>query len=304
MRDSSVLIVGTGAMACLFAARLAPQAHVTMLGSWPEGLATLSRHGVRLEPEGAAAGVHVRATSEPGQCRDARLALVLVKSWQTGRAAAQLGACLAKDGVAVTLQNGLGNLEQLREVLGPERVALGTTTLGATLMGPGRVRAGGEGPVWLADHPRMAPLVALLEESGFDVRRAGDLPSLVWGKLAVSAAINPVTAVLRIDNGRVAEQPEARALAVAAATEVASVAAAHGVRLPFDAAEAVLEVARRTGRNRSSMFQDILRGAPTEADAICGMVVHKGEECGVPTPVSLALWQILTVLAGEADTQA
>ena len=52
------------------------------------------------------------------------------------------------------------------------------------------------------------------------------------------------------------------------------------------------------------MFQDILRGAPTEADDICCMVVHKGEECGLPTPVSLALWQILTVLAGEADTQA
>ena len=45
----SLLVVGTGALACLFAARLSGAGvEVTMLGSWPEGLAALRQHGVRL----------------------------------------------------------------------------------------------------------------------------------------------------------------------------------------------------------------------------------------------------------------
>ena len=64
---------------------------------------------------------------------DAKYAIVLVKAWQTERAARQLAECLAEDGLAVTLQNGLGNRETLVESLGADRVALGTITVGATL---------------------------------------------------------------------------------------------------------------------------------------------------------------------------
>ncbi len=52
---------------------------------------------------------HVHATDNPAECKGMRFALVLVKAWQTERAAHQLSDCLAEDGVALTLQNGLGN---------------------------------------------------------------------------------------------------------------------------------------------------------------------------------------------------
>ena len=125
--EASVLIVGTGAMACLFAHRLSTAGvAVTMLGSWPEGLTALRSEGVRLEGEDNA--LPVLATSDPADCAGARLALVLVKSWQTERAAGQLADCLAADGVALTLQNGLGNRKKLEGSLRKERGALGITT--------------------------------------------------------------------------------------------------------------------------------------------------------------------------------
>src|SRR3989304_4374734 len=139
----SVLIAGSGAMACLFGARLSAHADVTLLGTWPEGVAALQRHGVRLEAGGVGTRPGGGVTSEPAGCRGARFALVLVKSWQTGRTAAMLADCLGPDGVALTLQNGLGNLEELRSALGPERAALGGTTMGATLGGPGAAGGGG-----------------------------------------------------------------------------------------------------------------------------------------------------------------
>lgn len=304
MPEEHLLIVGTGAMACLFGARLASHAEVTLLGSWAAGLQALERDGIRLDVDGSSARERVRATSDPSQCHGARMALVLVKSWQTERAAAQLAVCLARDGVALTLQNGLGNLEHLQAALGSERAALGVTTVGATQLGPAHVRLGGMGPTYLAQHPRLEPLASLLQEAGFEVRLAADLESLVWGKLAVNAGINPLTALQRMDNGGVLEHAEARALAAAAAREVAEVAAARGTRMPFDdAGDETLAVAGRTAHNRSSMYQDILRGAPTEVDAICGAVVREGEKYGVPTPVNWTLWQMVRILADRRQEE-
>jgi 2-dehydropantoate 2-reductase len=298
MPDERLLIVGTGAMACLFGARMAACADVALLGSWREGLVALERDGIRLDDDGTSARVRVRVAADPADCRGHSMALVLVKSWQTPRAAAQLADCLADEGVALTLQNGLGNLDHLQAALGPERAALGVTTVGATLLGPAHVRLGGLGPTYLAQHPRLESLADLMQQSGFEVRLAQDLESLVWGKLAVNAGINPLTALQQMENGSVLEHAEARALATAAAREVAAVAAARGTSLPFiDVGEETLAVAKRTGNNRSSMYQDILRGAPTEVDAICGAVVREGERFNIPTPVNWTLWQMVRVLA-------
>ena len=296
-----VLIAGSGAMACLFGARLAPFASVTLLGTWAEGLAALQRDGIRLEAGGAETRHPVGVTSDPFDCRDARFALVLVKSWQSQRTAGMLAECLAQDGVALTLQNGLGNLEALQQSLGAERSALGVTTSGATLLGPGHVRVGGTGPTHLARHDRLDPYLPLLRQAGFQVEVEDDVESLLWGKLAVNAAINPLTALLRVTNGALLEDPNAQSLMGVAARETAAVAAASGVSLPYpDPAAQAEEVARRTGANRSSMLQDILRGAPTEIDAINGAVAGEGDRLGLATPVNRTLWRLVraSVAAG------
>jgi 2-dehydropantoate 2-reductase len=298
----SLLIVGTGALANLFAARfLAAKIPVTIMGNWPEGLAVLRARGVRVvNPDGDENSYSVDVISGDLPPSGVKLALVLVKSWQTDRAAKQLEKCLAPDGVALTLQNGLGNREKLVEILGADRVALGVTTNGATLLGPGRVRPGGEGIISLEQHPQIGKFVSLFTQAGFEVDRMENLDSLVWGKLVVNTAINPLTALLRVANGKLLESESARGLMAAAARETAQVAAKLGVSLPFDdPALAAEDVARRTAGNHSSMLQDVTRGAPTEIDAICGAVVRAGEELGVPTPVNRTLWLLVRATVGR-----
>ncbi len=301
---TSLLIVGTGALASLFGARLAAAGvQVTMLGSWPEALAALRTQGVRLvESDGREQAWPVRAVADPAECRGIPHALVLVKAWQTDRVGQQLAACLPPDGLALTLQNGWGNRERLEQTLGPQRVALGITTLGATLLAPGVVRAGGQGPVTLGSHPRIQPLAELLGAAGFEMRLAEDVAGLAWGKLVINAAINPLTALLRVPNGALLERPEARELLGLAASEAAAVGRAQGLRLPFDdAVAAVEEVARRTAANHSSMFQDVQRGRPSEIDAICGAVVQAGQRVNLPTPINQTLW--LLVRAAQSIDQ-
>jgi 2-dehydropantoate 2-reductase len=222
---------------------------------------------------------------------------VLVKAWQTERAGRQLKECLAENGLAITLQNGLGNWETLSQNLGSQRVALGSTTTGATVLGPGLVREGGQGVISMERHPALGPMVEALRSAKFDVQAVDDAQSLIWGKLVINAAINPLTALFRVPNGKLLERPSAREMMGALANEAAQVAAAEKIHLPFpDPVAAAEEVASKTAENHSSMLQDILRGAPTEIDAICGAVVKVAQKHKMDTPVNWACWKLVKAL--------
>jgi 2-dehydropantoate 2-reductase len=296
----NILIIGTGALATLFAARFTEAGyHVTLLGTWKEGINALQNDGARLiDSNGNEHQFEVHATDDPRECLGAKYALVLIKAWQTERAARQLAECLAEAGVAVTLQNGLGNYETLTRSLGLKRVALGSSTTGATLLGPGLAKAGGEGIISIEQHQSLGPLEVALKSANFNVHIVEDAQSLVWGKLVVNAAINPLTALLRVTNGELLEHPSAREMMGKLACEVADVAQAENIQLPFDDPIAAVEdVAHKTAANRSSMLQDVLRGASTEIDAICGAVVEIAQKHSVATPANWACWKLVKALS-------
>ena len=293
---NDILLVGTGALATLFATRLSEAGHsVSMLGTWKKGLAELQQHGARIvDANGNERAYPVYATDDPREVRGAKVALVLVKSWQTERAARQLKESLASDGLAVTLQNGIGNKETLMRDLGTARVSLGITTTGATLLGPGLVRAGGDGVISLEQNQALGPLEAALRSSNFNLQIVDDARSLIWGKLVINAAINPLTALLQVSNGELLSRPNVRKMLGALARETAEVAAAEHVHLPFsNPVSAVEDVARKTASNHSSMFQDVRRGAPTEIDAICGAVTRRAAAHGISVPYNRACWQLV-----------
>ncbi len=303
----NILIIGTGALATLFAARLTQAGHaVTMLGTWQAGLDALRQNGVRLvDSDGNEQQFKVHATDDPRECVGTKYAIVLVKAWQTERAAHQLTECLADDGLTLTLQNGLGNYETLTRSLGLNRVALGSTTTGATLLGAGLVRAGGEGIISIGRNQALGGVLseskgqieAALQFAKFNVQIVDDAQALIWGKLVINAAINPLTALLKVTNGELLERPSARALMGALANEAANVAHAENITLPFDDPVVVVEaVARKTASNQSSMLQDVLRGAPTEIDAICGAIVRIAEKHHMEAPVNRMCWQLVKAL--------
>jgi len=289
-----IVLFGTGALACLFGARFARSADVTLVDSWTEGIAAIRERGILLEDAAGTQSVSVRAQSLDDPAVEADLVLVLVKAWQTKNIASQLAQYLSPQGLAVSLQNGIGNVELLGA-----RAFPGSTSEGATLLGPGHVRVGGSGTTHM-----VAPdwVVKMFRYAGFDSYScsAPEAESLLWGKLCVNCGINALTGLLRVENGKLLERPDATELMVRAAEECAAVARAKGIPVPFDNPEAqVRDVARSTAANRSSMYQDILRGAPTECDAIYGVVVREAALHGVEVPVNGILWKLMRALTGS-----
>lgn len=291
-RRLNIAIFGVGAMGTLFGSRLNSVANVTLFGNWPAQIETLQQDGLTIiHPDGSQSHHTLNVTNDLSQMPPADLALILVKSHQTARAARQAANILRPDGIAITLQNGLGNLEKLTETVGQRRATLGVTAQGATVLAPGHLRHAGEGLTHLAQIPRLEKqlhhVANLFNRAGLETTLVDNANSLVWGKLAINAGINPLTALLEVPNGALVEKEPWRQIMSAAAAEVAQIAAAQNIRLPFeDAAHRTEEVSRATAKNRSSMLQDVSRKAPTEIDAITGAVVRFGKRLGIPTPVN------------------
>ena len=292
-----IAIIGTGALACLFGARLSRYADVFMLGSWMRGIDSINDRGIRIDDACNVEKYPVQAYLKSATIPNADCVLILVKSWQTIAAGSAALEIIDDEGLVITLQNGLGNFEQLSRCLGVERVVAGVTTQGAELLGPGHIRYAGGGNTYLGKNTykeiQLENLIKAFNMAGFPIVVTDDLQGLVWGKLAVSSGINAITALLHVRNGELLSNPESEQLMIAAAHETANVAVAKGIKIPYDVTEEVRDVASSTAENRSSMLQDVLRGSPTEIECINCAVAKIGKSLGIPVPVNEKLCKLV-----------
>ena len=225
-----------------------------------------------------------------------------VKAQGTTWAAQVAQQIVSKDGVAITLQNGLGNYEILRDAVGAERAAVGVIYVGARLDENGALHATGAGRAELGRplgtaRKNLERLAALLTAGGMTVNVLDDPWPSVWRKVATNAAVNPTTALLGCLNSELLGDVAAGAIADVLAREVARVATAAGVRIGED--DAVTwwrEMAQLTGANRSSMLQDVEAKRATEVDAICGAVYREGQRRGVDAPLNQAMTLLVSAL--------
>jgi len=296
-----VVIVGAGAMACALAAKLTHAADLCMLDGWSAGVDWIAEHGIQMQDgEKTLQTDPILASTNPVDYSEPRYALVLVKSWQTKAAAEMLATCLHPDGIAVTLQNGLGNDDILAGELGEERVFQGVTSVGAALQGPGHVKVAGWGAVHLPSHPGVDSLAAIIENAGLQVLREERVDVLQWRKLVVNSVVNPLTALLDVPNGALLSMPGMEALMRHIAEETARVAKAHKVSLgKNDPYAAVHDVIQMTATNHSSMLQDIRRGAPTEIDVINGAVARLAGAYELDAPFNQTLATLIRALASK-----
>lgn len=298
-----IAVIGAGAMGSLYGGRLAQGGEqVWLIDTWEEHIRAITDNGLMIgDPDGTTV-VRLPAATRPDDIGVVDLVVILVKANATRQAANAAAGLVGPDTMVLTLQNGLGNAEKLAEVLGPARVIVGTTAMGATLLGPGRVRDGGKGPTHIgkldgSPGRQVYEIAATFSRSGLYTTVASNLPQLLWGKLALNAALNPVSALTGLTNGQLADCDDSVALLKKVLAEVEAVAAAQGIRLPYDnPLEHLLGLMRATRDNRTSMLQDVQRRRPTEIAALSGEVIKLGQRFGIPTPSNELLIELVKTI--------
>ena len=261
-------------------------------------------HVVARALDGRADVVKVDRTHAPlrDDERPVDAAVVTTKTPGTAWAVDIAAKLLKPDGVALTIQNGLGNYEMLVAAVGRERASVGVIYVGAQLAdgelratGPGKVELGrpaGKGP-----RANLDALTKLMKAGGMNVTVVDDPWPSVWRKLVTNAAVNPLSALIRKTNAELLADAPACRVADGLAREVARVASAAGVAISEeDAVRQWRAMAALTGANRSSMLQDVEAGRPTEVDAISGAVFREGEKRGVAAPLNQAMTLLVSAI--------
>ncbi len=288
------LVVGPGAMGCLFAAGLKKGGYeVTLLDYLPERARQIDNQGIVVRGITGEYTVKVHAVADKISIQP-DVVLICVKSYTTKQAAEKIKPWLSPEAFVVTLQNGVGNLEILEQIFGKKNVFGGITAQGSTLLEPGKIRHAGQGETIIGpqEHPDspLERIVSAFNTAGFKTRSTKNVVDLIWGKLIINVGINSLSALTRLKNGRLAELDGTRRVMEHAVKEAIAVAHAKNIRLPYpDPLARVMEVCRDTAENIASMLQDVLKQRITEVSFINGAIVREGIALGIPTPVNHTL---------------
>jgi 2-dehydropantoate 2-reductase len=312
----NIVIVGPGAMGSLFSGLFLRPAVIKKLAGkvWlldknKERAHFLSRQGITVEGIAGTWHVPVCATTDINTIDKADIIILCVKSFSTKDAMLSIKPLIREHTKIMTLQNGIGNIEAIQEIAGEDRIIAGTTSLAATLINTGKVRFCGKGETIFGClngkiPVEMREIREIFNRSNLTTHMTRDLKGLIWSKLIINAAINPLTALTRLPNGKLLAFEGTRAILRDAATEATRVAKRKRIKLIYDDPLAKVEsVCENTADNVSSMLQDITRSKRTEIDYLNGVIVRMGKELGIDVPVNAMLVDLIkTIENSYADT--
>lgn len=227
------------------------------------------------------------------------LVILACKSGDVPHLAQAATSFLKPDGLVVALCNGLGHVETLTRIHGPGAVLAASTTHGAYAEGEGVVWAG-FGGIGLATPPlgpephRVERIRSLFEAAGLNPWLHDDASALIWEKVVLNLAINPIAALAGLTNGELLDSGLFNACMMVY-REAAQVATMERVPLP---AEPVFEaqlrkVLEQTADNTCSMLQDLKKGRATEISALNQAVVSLAEGHGLPVPINQMLASLI-----------
>jgi 2-dehydropantoate 2-reductase len=315
--EGPILIAGAGSIGSVIGAKLRAAGYpVTLLGR-RRHLEAIAARGLELsglfgDHLGLQAARGFTLADDPARL-DVPFPLILftVKSYDTAAMARALAGRLAADGVIVSMQNGLGNLETLAEHFGPNRVLGARVIFGAELPRPGAAHVtvfaepvaigpapGGEAATGLERHAKQIAdakqISDLISAAGIPSHWCADIMPTLWTKVLYNAALNPLGALLRIHYGALAADPDLRRIMDQVIEEAFAVARRLGVALPFaDTGEyrALFygKLVPSTYDHRPSMLADLERRGRTEIGALNGKIAELAESMGLAADINRTL---------------
>lgn len=300
-----IVVIGAGAMGCLYGGYLSKHHEVIMLDSYDPQVAAIQEHGITIVEPDRTEQVFSNVTAcKSGEYTEvADLVIVFVKSTFSEAALEANKGLFGENTLVMTLQNGAGNDRKIAKYVKPENVIIGTSKHNAINLGNGKSQHGGSGVTTIGSNyhetEKANQVAALLEEAGFETVVSDDIQRIIWSKLFVNLSINTFTAITRTPIGYMVEDKHAWDFAKRMIYEAIEVAEEDGTY--FDRRE-VLESVRKTcidsAKGYSSMYQDVTKGVLTEIDAINGAIVEQAKLYGVPVPYNSLIVDLIHAIEG------
>lgn len=293
-------ILGAGAIGCIWAAQLYKSKHdVTLILRSKERLQQLKQNkGVIYQSLDDCTDVFTSNIEAELASADTPIhhLLICTKAYASLTALQSVAHRLTPDAHIILLQNGLGPQQEAADTYPEHAIWAATTTDGAYLSSPFNVVRAGYGETLIGPlSPRAKQensAISPTPAGNLKITSVNDIERRLWCKVAINAAINPLTAIHNCKNGVLATDPVLSEKMREVCIEVESIAAACGQTL-FDKPlfEIAASVATSTAENYSSMQQDVKNNRPTEIEQITGFLCKQARKFALSTPVNSALLQ-------------
>lgn len=285
-----IAVIGAGAMGSIYGGHLSQQNEVILVDTNQQVVEQINKNGLLVDENGTTVCYQPKALCDTSEEKPVDLVILFVKALFSRAALENNSALIGPDTWLMTLQNGAGHEDLLKEFVSEDRVIIGTTEDNGAVLGLGHVRRGGTGVtnVGMLTEDRDGFLDRLKENfdsCGFEVRIHENIQYLIWDKLFTNVSLSALTGILQVDMGYIAADEYAWKLCCQLIHETILTAAAAG--LEFDE-EAVKEKVRKTSLNNpqgcTSIRADLRDGRRTEVDTISGAVVRAASRYGVDVP--------------------
>lgn len=300
-----VTIMGAGAIGSVVGGLMANAGHEVCLIGRQEHMDAIARNGLRISGIfGTYQVKNIETRCRPGGPIPEVLILA-VKSYDTADVVAEIDGLIGPETLVCAYQNGLGNAEAIAEGIGWRRTVGVRAIYGAVCPRPGAAEVTviaqptALGP-WSKDAPadRIRALAEAMDAAGLPTVYTETIAATLWAKVAYNCMLNPLSALLDVPYGALAETAETRKLMEAALREVYAVGHAKGVLLEPDHHEAYTrlfyeELLPPTAAHYASMREDLRQQRRTEIDALNGAIVRFGEEVNIETPVNRFLRDLI-----------
>jgi len=299
-----VVIVGAGAIGSVVGGFLSRAGHTVAMVGRGAHLDAMAAAGLRITGIWGDHDVHGFSTYR--NARDVTgpdwdLVAIVTKSFDTAGALDDAAGCVGDGTLVLSLQNGLGNVEQVEERFGIERALGGMVIFGARVVEPGtvevtvyanEVRVGSR--TGTVDAQRVEQIADACTEAGIPTLATDAIESHIWGKVLYNCALNPMSAILGVSYGTLADYEHTRRIMRNVIDEIYHVAGAKGVALFQDTPTGYFrhfidDLVPPTAAHRASMFEDLRLGRKTEINAMNGAVARIGAERGIACPVNATL---------------
>ncbi len=303
-----LLIVGAGALGSAVGGFMARHGHaVTLVGRDPH-MAAIRERGLHItgiwgEHQVTDLDVHTHLGGlHPGGFD---LILVTVKSYDTLAAAKDIAPLVEPDTLVCSYQNGLGNAEAIASVIGWEQTIGARAIYGVVVREPGWIDVTViANPTALGTYHKSTPagriqeIAAAMDEAGLPTVYTDRIRTVLWSKVTYNCALNPLSALLDVPYGGLAETEHTRAILREIVREIYAVGDAMNVDLePATAEEYITLLFEKlippTAAHYASMRADFQHRHRTEIDALNGAIVRYAKEHGIPCPTNTLLTRIV-----------
>lgn len=300
-----IVIIGAGAMGCLYGAYLSRKHEVIMLDSYQPQVDAINSNGVTvLEEDGSEQHFKNLKAYISGEYHEvADLIIVFVKSTFSDDALQLNKKLFGEHTLVMTLQNGAGNDRKIAKYVNKKNIIIGTTKHNSVNMGSGKVRHSGHGETTIGSNLKavknLEKIKTVLEECGFIAEVTDDIQRIIWSKLFVNLSINTFTAITRSPIGSMIENKYAWDFAEKMICEAVNVAEADGTHFSYmEVLNMVHHVCEDAGKGYSSMSQDVMNCRLTEIDAINGAIVEQAKLYNVPVPYNSLIVDLIHAIEG------